>query len=552
MIETNFETSERPFLPAPLVSRYFPAAAIEDARRRLSSCIERADGPALLVGPAGTGKSLLCEVLAESFGKSNQVVYLSSGGLSTPLALLQGVMHALQLQYSGRDEGELRLALADHLGKKDTGRRLLLIVDDAESTPLRLLQELRNLTNLAREGKPLVLLVLAGSPELEELFAGPKLESFNQRLAVRCYLDVLDHAETCQYVRAQISAAGGIVDDLITPEGLDAVHRATGGVPRLVNQLCDHALLMATAASVERLDAAAIETAWADLQQLPTPWQPAQASGDGLRGPAGGLDGGLEGGDVVEFGSLEDDLDFGGEGSPSATPEFDEPLEAVASEATIPTVPFAAPPRPASMDLDGKFARLESHLAAADEAFGASEPVDSVGHLIVAPTTDPFGETFEEEEIVLDHFASLQASSTHIRRRVHCYESQGLASALRMCLSSDAVVAKGVQAPAANRDAAANGPTARLDAVEPEDDPLDMDTPTVVYNVPARSASGQPTPRMADVIRPEEFFAALDADDPRQDGLIIIDEVDSGSATSHRPKLRVAEFGQLFSKLRRE
>jgi hypothetical protein len=130
---------------------------------------------------------------------------------------------------------------------------------------------------------------------LEERCASPKLESFNQRVAARCYLEALDRPQTIDYVRQQIEQVQGQPDRLFTADALDAIYHATDGIPRLVNQVCDHALLLAFAGGVRQLTAAGIEEAWSDLQQLPTPWNASQGA------PAIGQ------ANVVEFGNLDDE-----------------------------------------------------------------------------------------------------------------------------------------------------------------------------------------------------------------------------------------------------
>src|SRR5205085_9428246 len=100
--------------------------------------------------------------------------------------------------------------LIDHLSPRDATsaavatKGLLLIVDEAHSIPLRLLEELRLITNLVRGGVTRVRLILSGGPQLEERFASPKLESFNQRVAVRCYLESLDRQQTIDIIRHQL------------------------------------------------------------------------------------------------------------------------------------------------------------------------------------------------------------------------------------------------------------------------------------------------------------------------------------------------------------
>ena len=256
MYETSFGLSDRPFAAAPAARRYFPAATIESARQTLARCIDRAEGVGLAIGPAGCGKSILCQVLAEQFRGRFLVALLASGRLDTGKALLQAVLFELGLPYRGMDEGELRLSLVDHLTAQEANAGgLLLIVDEAHSLPPRLLGEIHQLTNLVRNGHPLVRVVLAGSAALEEHFGNSKLESFNQRIAGRCYLQAFKHEETLGYIRQAIAQAGGNADRIFTADALDAIHRATDGVPRLVNQLCDHALLLAFAAGVKLLTA---------------------------------------------------------------------------------------------------------------------------------------------------------------------------------------------------------------------------------------------------------------------------------------------------------
>ena len=146
---------------------------------------------------------------------------LSSGRLSTRRALLQAILFELGQPYRGMDEGELRLALVDYLtAGEDCPQGMVLLVDEAHTLPLRLLEEIRMITNLVRDGQPAVRLVLAGGCVLEERFASPKLESFSQRIVARCYLESFNRTETQQYIRAQIDAAGGGGEDALLGRGV--------------------------------------------------------------------------------------------------------------------------------------------------------------------------------------------------------------------------------------------------------------------------------------------------------------------------------------------
>jgi general secretion pathway protein A len=228
MYEDYFGLCKRPFAAVPRVDQYYAAAAIEAARQTLARCIERAEGPGLVVGPSGTGKTLLCRILAEQFKDTFEAVLLSSGRLSTRRALLQAILFGMGRPYRGMDEGELRLAMVDHLtAGDDCPQGMLLLVDEAHTLPLRLLEEIRMITNLVSGGQARVRLVLAGGSVLEERFASPKLNCFNQRIAARCYLESFNREETEGYIHAQIKWAGGEGPEVIPSDACHAVYQAS-------------------------------------------------------------------------------------------------------------------------------------------------------------------------------------------------------------------------------------------------------------------------------------------------------------------------------------
>ncbi|MCE9555140.1 MAG: AAA family ATPase [Planctomycetes bacterium] len=304
MYESFFHLRERPFAASPRIDRYYPGQAAEAVRLAAARCIERAEGYVVILGASGTGKTLLCQVLAEQFRNTLTPVLLSGGALTSRKALLQGLLFELGLPFKRRDEGEMRLALLDRIAPgRDPSEGLLLIVDEAQTLPARLFEELRLLSNVVRQGKSRVRLVFAGAPSLEERLAHPKLTAFQQRISVRSTLHPFSAAETQEYVRAQTAVVGGDPDAIWGDDALATIHHTTDGVPRLINQVCDYALLLAAAGGVTQLHAQGVEEAWADLQQLPFP--SGQASSQ--RHDRGAVGGKSE--MVIEFGSLDEELD---------------------------------------------------------------------------------------------------------------------------------------------------------------------------------------------------------------------------------------------------
>lgn len=407
MYEDHFGFSERPFAAAPQVEHYFPSESAQAARARLIRCVERAEGVGLLVGPAGTGKTLMCRLLANHFRDRLQVALLPSARLSSPRALLQSILYELGRPYRAMDEGELRLGLIDYIiTSRECSSGLLLLVDEAHRMPLRLMEEARLLTNLGTGGRPSVRLVLAGACVLEERLAGPKLESLNQRIVARCYLEAFNSDETLRYVHQRIEAAGGKPEDVLPEAGCERVHQATDGVPRLINQVCDHALLLACAAGRYTLDAALVEEAWADLQQLPAPW-----TGESSEPCAGG---------VVEFGTLENLSDqpatdtASHSGGPAASESGSSLEGARAGDEDVQsdfagqgssleigaTDVLSGAPCDRAADPTERIERIEGLLAEAEADFQPAGSISPEVELTFDEPDRPFREPFAEEEVV--------------------------------------------------------------------------------------------------------------------------------------------------------
>lgn len=500
MYEAHFGFHKRPFASVPRVDQYFPGATMDAARQTLTRCIQRAEGAGIVIGPSGTGKTLLCQVLVEQFRDAFETVHLSSGRLSTRRALLQAILFGLGQPYRGMDEGELRLALVDYLTLGDKcPEGMLLLVDEAHTLPLRLIDEVRMITNLVSGGQPRVRLVLAGSPILEERLASPKLESFNQRIVARCYLESFNREETQQYVQSQVKGVGAAPGKLMTDDVYVALHQATDGVPRLINQLCDHALLLAFARGQRQITRAVVEEAWADLQQLPTPWSGGESH--------------EEEGNIIEFGGLDDE------------PENDASDERPAQ--TVPSLRVAPMPEELAPNPAAQVAEIQQALAALDEDF---QPAGSIGpemELVFDDLNNPFSEEFEEEEIVVDRYATVCRSSDKEAPNVFMRQASEQLQPLRPAAS----------VPAANVTEAVPAASAKTPAYPAEQ----------AYEAPA--AVAEETPAETVRLRAEEPISAAD-----EGGLIVVedgyDEVEAPRPRTPAP-IRRQEYRQLFAHLRR-
>ncbi len=349
--------ASRVFPSAPRVDRYFPGAAIEGSRRAVIECVTRGDGPALVIGAPGVGKSLLLDLIAQAVGEQGAVVRLASTQVCTRRALLQALLFAMGRPYRDREEGELRLAVIKALRSyADRPLGAVLIVDEAQLLSVKLLDEIRMLGDLVTaQGELAVRLVIAGGPSLDELLAAPELEPLCQRVATRCYVTPLTYDETHAYVRSHLSAAGRS-PDRFSWKAIDLLYRATDGVPRLLNQLSQR-LVDLPADPIEPLQ---VQQVWSELHQLPAPWYTPESAQESGPAPAAS----------VEFAALDD---------------LDEPEEIVEQPAAL----SATPTRRANFNADSALHQL------------------SVSQ---APTVDPFGDGWDEEELVIDRYASLGAA----------------------------------------------------------------------------------------------------------------------------------------------
>jgi len=385
-------------MAAPRTQFYHPAKLIDAALHGIDRVIRRAEGIALVVGPPGTGKSLLLAKVAESEADDFSVALLCGARICTRRALWQSILAELGQAYRGIDEAELRIAVVELVrGLAHRGSGLVILVDEAHTLPLRLIEELRLLGNTPTP-LPAVHVVLAGTSALEERLGTAKMESFAQRIAVRAYLEPLDHAETTAYLRTQTGAAGLDWDAVFEPGCDDAVYQAADGVPRLMNQVCDQALVL-VAGGGRRVRPADIAAAWREIQRLPSPTLPGAAApttagaAPAPRGPSAAGDG--DG--MIEFGSLDDER----------LEEIDEPTHlAEADPVTDPMAGFDAP-------LSGGGGAAVAEALSGDvldmfDPLGGADRVDPWRgpdvEFVFDAATDPFQEFFEQEERVVERY----------------------------------------------------------------------------------------------------------------------------------------------------
>jgi general secretion pathway protein A len=252
--EAFWGLSRPPFDNSPNPAFLYLSPAHADALVRLTYAVERRRGIAMLTGHYGCGKTTMSRVLIQRLDPDRYEIALLGQPTWTVPTFLREILYQVGVETSAEGRPALLHQLHDVLVRNlERGRDTLVVVDEAQliDDPL-VLEELRLLLNLQTDDRFLITVVLIGSPEL--LSRVRQLPHLDQRIAVRCHLDPLDADHTARYVAHRLAAAGRATP-VFTDAALRAIHASTQGAPRMINNVCDLALLVGALHRLERIDA---------------------------------------------------------------------------------------------------------------------------------------------------------------------------------------------------------------------------------------------------------------------------------------------------------
>ncbi len=245
MYSRFFGFEERPFKLVPNPAYLFLSKSHEEVMAHLTYAVSHGDGFVEITGEVGTGKTTLCRVFVENLDPATEAAYIFNPKLDA-VQLLQTINSEFGIDATADTCKDLIDTLNVFLmSQRAADRQVILIIDEAQNLKAEVLEQLRLLSNLETTQDKLLQIILVGQPELSEMLNSYELRQLGQRISLSCRLMPLTAAETRAYIRHRIQIASRKGDDLFSSAAVRAIHRYSGGIPRLINIACDRALLTA-------------------------------------------------------------------------------------------------------------------------------------------------------------------------------------------------------------------------------------------------------------------------------------------------------------------
>jgi general secretion pathway protein A len=261
-----YRMKHAPFDITPNPSFLFYSSKHREAFNHLLYGIRERKGFVQLTGEVGAGKTTLCRALLDQLDPHFSTALILNPALSAD-ELMQEIATEFGLNVRGENRRETIAAISEFLLRQlEYGKETVLIIDEAQNLTEDLLEQVRLLSNIETDDRKLLQIILMGQPELRDRLNSPRLKQLRQRITVRYHLPPLSRVEVAQYIqhRLQVSGANGLSG--FTSPAVWRVFNYSGGIPRLVNAVCDKALLSGFVQSRERINYAMVGRAIRELE----------------------------------------------------------------------------------------------------------------------------------------------------------------------------------------------------------------------------------------------------------------------------------------------
>ena len=266
MYERFYQLRNRPFALSPDPDFLYPSRVHREALDYLRFGIDASAGFVVITGEIGSGKTTLLQVLLRTLDGQTTVIRLVNTLLTGP-ELIESMLLDLGVENPPTSKPAMLRELAQLLfEQRAAGRRVVAVIDEAQNLSLDALEELRMLSNLETEKSKLIQIVLVGQPDLRDSLDRPSLEQLRQRVTVRYHLGPLDVDETALYINHRLKRAAMAAPLEFPRDVSELVHARSGGVPRMINVICDAVLLLGYAEDSRVIHVGLAQEAIAELE----------------------------------------------------------------------------------------------------------------------------------------------------------------------------------------------------------------------------------------------------------------------------------------------
>ncbi len=265
-----FGLRELPFNNTPDPRFFYSTPNHEEALASLIYAVKERKGFVLLTGEVGAGKTLVTRMMLRQFG-ANLAFANITHAVPSARDLMESVCTEFELPYDpAAGNAQLVRTLHDFLlAKFAQNLPVVLILDEAQNLPVEAFEQLRMIGNLEADDAKLLQIAIVGQPELQQLFLSPQLRQLRQRIFRSFHLPAMDRGATEGYIRYRLSVAAARDLELFSPRAVDRIYRLSGGLPRIINTLCDNAMLSAYSSGQRKIDEALIDSVVAQMNPLP-------------------------------------------------------------------------------------------------------------------------------------------------------------------------------------------------------------------------------------------------------------------------------------------